>query len=963
MKKYFERELLLSSIVLTAVVMYSYNPWINIGIDQWDRTMGTAAIHSVSIGKRISNFYLFIVIIPIIWMAIWGILSIVLKEREIYKKSFISLCNIMIFPVIAAYTGHYHDVDGINHKHNAIIQNFLIFGIIFGIILLLDKAFVIREKDIYFAVASYMLGIIGSRIILQNISHLSWSVRYCHYLMGAVLLAAGVGIVYWKPSHECMAHIEYICSFLWWIPMVIYGCREILFVLNQRGFYIKNHRNTILEILFLLILVLIIWLFYTLYHKKYSLRRYEVNYWGLLCSLGVCQYFYSYQNVYDYREIRTLFEDGNRFVVMDSFRDGKLPFIDYFSAHALSDIWTRALYAFINGDAAGIVLDLYAGFNTVLMILFCFILLKQIFGADMAVLITMLFPFQLDTVMWSSVCFLSILAVLYVIKRKSFFSYILLWLALAVGVLYRYDNGMAIGVSCLLVVFAYALRRKEGVEIRKLLVSGLGVASVMLGFYLAYAIYRGISPVDRLLEWYSVCLRSSSTWATINFGDATTFAFVWSYMIIPLSVMGIFVYAFFAVGGGKTQKSNVQILLYIFILTGILFVPRMMTFHNLMVCHGSTGVLFNFYPWIIMLFVYWLVDGRNGKNERQKNLAAICALGCILYAEGIIVTGDIPVGNSSLYNKADSGAASAMLEKDFSDMYGEMRVVYSENTQQFIQNIKAVLDTLLEDDETFIDFANATGLYALVDRSHPAYVSQMPALLTDEKSQEYFIKEVSAQRAPLVVMGVDNMKYYKVAEWIYQNYVPLVHAAGLNIWCDKDKHDEYLALLKENDILSHDCYMISSGYDRDGEMNVAYYSYRGQHDYDMCDIPYLWANHDEKSAIENKEICVAAGKGDHYSFDGSEKFLLDSKDEYSGNYVKIICDAEQGGVLKLSLYEKDAQDISRYVCHMNLKPGENSYLIRVSLDYLWYDRDIDTMEVEFEQGTGQVKAISVLAGD
>ena len=37
-----------------------------------------------------------------------------------------------------------------------------------------------------------------------------------------------------------------------------------------------------------------------------------------------------YQNVYDYREIRTLFEDGNRFVVMDSFRDGKLPFIDYF---------------------------------------------------------------------------------------------------------------------------------------------------------------------------------------------------------------------------------------------------------------------------------------------------------------------------------------------------------------------------------------------------------------------------------------------------------------------------------------------------------------------------------------------------------------------------------------------------------------------------------------------------------
>lgn len=361
-----------------------------------------------------------------------------------------------------------------------------------------------------------------------------------------------------------------------------------------------------------------------------------------------------------------------------------------------------------------------------------------------------------------------------------------------------------------------------------------------------------------------------------------------------------------------------------------------------------------------MLFVYQMTAE---KGERRRNLSAICALGFILYAEGIIVTGDIPDGNASLYNKADRGLSAAVLEKDFSAMYGAERVVYSENTQKFIQDVRAVMDTLLEEDETFIDFANATGLYALTDRPHPAYVSQMPALLTDERSQEYFIKEVGSYRAPLVVMGVDNMKYYKVAEWIYRNYVPLVHAAGLNIWCEKDRHDEYEMVLRENGILTHESFLISSGYDVGAEMDVAYYSYPGQHDYDMCDIPYLWANCDEKDAIDNEEVCIAVEREGKYRFPGSQKLLSDLEDGYSGNYLIILCDSRQGGVLKLSLYDSDSQDCSQYVCHMNLEPGENVYLVRVSQDYFWYDHNIDTVEAEFEQGEGQIKSVSVLAGD
>lgn len=554
-KKYFEKGLLLPSVVLTAILLYRYNPWINIEIERWDRTMGTAAVHGVSIGSRISNFYFFIVIVPIIWMIIWGGLGIALQGRENYKTGVISLCTVMLFPVIAAYTGHYQDVDGIKHTDNAIIEMLPFFCVVFGLILFLDKTAVVREKDIYFIFVSYMIGAMSLRMILQNISHLTWSLDYCHYIVGIIVLLAIMVILYRKPSYAIIDHIEYACSFLWLIPVMLYICREILFVLNQRGVCIKNHRNVVLGILFLLLLVLVIWSFYTLYHKKYSQRRYEVNYWGLLCSFGVCQFFCSYQNGYDYREIRSLFEDGNRFVVMDSLRDGKLPFIDYFSAHALSDIWTRALYALMSGDIAGIVLDLYAGLNTVVMILFCFALLKQLFGADVAAMLTMLFPFQLDTVMWSSVCFISILAVLHVGKRKTFFSYILLWIALAAGVLYRYDNGMAIGVACIVVVFAYALCHKEGLEIRKLLVSGLGVTFVLLAFYLIYTFWRGIDPIDRLLEWYSVCLGSGSTWATINFGDATTFAFIWSYMIIPLSVIGYLLYTIFAVGGAKLNRA------------------------------------------------------------------------------------------------------------------------------------------------------------------------------------------------------------------------------------------------------------------------------------------------------------------------------------------------------------------------------------------------------------------------
>lgn len=118
---------------------------------------------------------------------------------------------------------------------------------------------------------------------------------------------------------------------------------------------------------------------------------------------------------------------------------------------------------------------------------------------------------------------------------------------------------------------------------------------------------------------------------------------------------------------------------------------------------------------------------------------------------------------------------------------------------------QTIMDLLLDEEETYVDFMTRTFVYSAIGRKCPIYVAQSPIILSGEYSQERFIASIEKDfsNIPLVIMpmqdsrisvsydGVANAyRYYKISEFIYANYKPLCSFGEFAVWCARDRYDE-----------------------------------------------------------------------------------------------------------------------------------------------------------------------------
>ena len=299
------------------------------------------------------------------------------------------------------------------------------------------------------------------------------------------------------------------------------------------------------------------------------------------------------------------------------------------------------------------------------------------------------------------------------------------------------------------------------------------------------------------------------------------------------------------------------------------------------------------------------------------------------------------------------------------------RVVWDTELQDTINSYKYVMDGLLEDDETYIDFINKTFVYSAINRRNPAYVSQSPLQLAGEYTQEYFIEEI--QGIPLVLMPCDSQniassellddisniyRNYKVSEYIYQNYVPLcAFEDKFAIWCLAEKYDELSQKVKEK---LEGCRLIEYGYDGPYWNGSEYSFLPGIHEYSIDLLPVQWAELDKYHAADNPVITKLDYQDGVYCYDQQSVEI-----GTDGNYMKvhIISDIDemQTAILNVGCFEEGNMNI-KYMYHFTLKPGEHDYLFRVSSDYYWYLKEINAVSVSCDAGMTDV-SIEVLEGD
>lgn len=246
-------------------------------------------------------------------------------------------------------------------------------------------------------------------------------------------------------------------------------------------------------------------------------------------------------------------------------------------------------------------------------------------------------------------------------------------------------------------------------------------------------------------------------------------------------------------------------------------------------------------------------------------------------------------------------------------------------------SFKNLFDVLLENDETFIDFANITSVYAYANRKLPVYVAQSPGLLSDLQSQYYFLNEINNYKVPLVILGNSdipyvshiydvqhNVRYYTVAEYIYNNYRPLVSIDNIVIYCLNDKYNKYIEKLHN---LPYD--IIDYGYDYNKLVDdCVVYNYG--HDYYIKNLAYVMGQYEN---FDNDEIVFS---------DSSKSFYnIDFKREKNNSYYLIMEINNEFDKKDISVELFDNKNvIDGYRYNFTMREGKHKYAFRISQDYL-----------------------------
>ena len=311
------------------------------------------------------------------------------------------------------------------------------------------------------------------------------------------------------------------------------------------------------------------------------------------------------------------------------------------------------------------------------------------------------------------------------------------------------------------------------------------------------------------------------------------------------------------------------------------------------------------------------------------------------------------------------------------------RVQWTEDLEEQVKPYRIILGTLLKEDETFIDFMNKTFLYSALNRRDPVYVSQSPMQLSGEEAQELFIKEIEG--VPLVLMPLENneydrsdsldgipntYRYYKVSEYIYQNYVPLCRYTNkFAIWCLPQRFDEMnrkLAELMDDHTdqtlaeIVESIYTIDYGYDGPSQNEDDSYTYLGVfHSIPISYLPEIWADCDEKEASGNPIVARMSEKEENV-FCMNEEFQTDSRGNYLLLHITSNCEMEST-IVEIGKYENGVFD-ERYRYLFTVSEGTHDYLIRVSTDYYWYAEALNAVCIQSDAELSDM-SMCILEGD
>ena len=899
------------SVYFALVFVCSFNVEEYWGARHFNNTIGQAIANELSIASRIKSMYC--------WSFLMFFLIALLLLAPVFKKNrkYNDYTGLLVWPVCASINLVLKLFDGSAPGCQFVLCDKVMFSLILLQYLAITFDLRIDSEDLNLsAFISYALTI-GAMSVFGCKLERADDLFVIFFVFCFVF-------VYCTFSNRVIGkRFSFAVTPFLLIPAVVSALIEARLLLAQRGIFF-THLFRAFVAAYALVFLLVV-LRFALYERISAVSG--KSFFLALFVMGI--FMLCVQPAKEFYSGTELFEESNHAsAVYGLFKYGELPILENFDAHFLSLEIGRILYAFLSGDLRG---SIWFGYSLLpLGAVFLYLILSQFISGELSACILLFYAWNCDSNLAESVvALLPVLFLCLAVKKQNSFSYCLLWLSCAFSIFYRMDLGFGIAIGTMVAFYSAEFLRKNRQSVIRC--SVLGMLSVILVLFVmtACCAARAINPLTRLLELLDV-LRSNETWAYSGIGTKGI-AFAVCYFILPsLSV----VLAFWSLIIWKQNKytDNVYPIIITLFINYLLNYPRALVRHSLLEEPGINRYTIggNIILLLVLEMLYiFLNRNSNPKGTFNTNEKKLVVALPVYFIATVVLTlmsyGPLTIG----YAAMNHGLWEPESFWPWSGDIGSIRVHETQGTLNTYKDLKVFFDATLEEDDTFIDFTRNTLLYALTDRKKPVYVNQSPDLVSGEYSQQCFVNECE-QECPVYALlwgnnsvshmdGINyNIKYYKIAEYIYSHYKPLCRINEYAVWCRNEEYDHKASLVSS-------CEGMCFPYDVDFP-----------HEYSLNKLPFVWGEYG-KDIIGtgprlDAHVILKPGVLEEIRFD----------DLAAAHFIVLDIVSPEDASFSLKLMSDDIW-LTDYT--FSLKKGENTYAVIVSSDPALYMADCNKISL------------------
>jgi len=560
---------------------------------------------------------------------------------------------------------------------------------------------------------------------------------------------------------------------------------ELTNILNQHGIFIVN-RSRWAKIIYILLAIVSIFIYLLNFRRKRS--------WESICYLGLIIGIVSFTQLPPLTITATteLFEQANHGMLTYSFFNfgGSIPILESFDGHMLRHSFGGLIYGLLNGQGAlGIDSSyFFYSFANLLNCITLFYLLKNIFSMEFSLLAVLFIP------NYSDFFVLTIVLLIYCIKKDSFLGYLLYLFSIALVAFYELPPAIGAGIgsiiTLLIILLPDVLRQKKlTISVRRFLKAVYVFVLFTLCVYFLLCLFRHINPISRLREVFGL-INSNNNWAYSNIGSMRKIIFYICYFILPEIIVAAIICILYKF------KANIKVNTAAIAAISLFFghfanYSRMLGRHSLAENTIVYALNFAVLPLALLATIFvpkWKKWGFVCVFMGFPAIITFCINMNLSFSDSMMNYAMRTIENENIYYK---GSTEKVKRVDYS---------YVLNTHSAVINM---INTVVPSDETYIDLSSQTMLYALTGREKPVYINQSPLHLSGEYTQIAFINQINnyngncdfALLGDNWTMSLDGLKneyrYYKVYEYLNAEFVPLCQSSdGYELWVRKTRYDE-----------------------------------------------------------------------------------------------------------------------------------------------------------------------------